>query len=691
MLRNFFLLLITAVFITSICIKAAGQEHNPEPVNRSVLALIDSSERSGRKIDKSNIHKLLEMPLNRNGFMLDYFDVEKRPLPSFKKYKAILIWFTDNKMRKPFEYYAWLQNAMKAGVKLIVINGFGADVDHKGSPVSPEFKIKTLSQFGVAAGQSVPYSDNPFIVKESFLRPDDFRFNTKTPVSGISYEYFRLDKSKLKSWKDLVRTDIDNSASSVIAAGKSGGWIYSFLHAVRYFEKPAFRINWDLNPFEFTKAALSAENFPKPDVTTFFGLRGAFSHIDGDGQCNLSLDFPGKPQKASKIVFEKVIQKYHIPVTVGLVAARVDPKALGKKEWFPLWQKIMAAENVQSGCHGYAHPMNWSMGTLAFQNIANYSYSHKRETYDAMKFLEETVFPAGQKVELMLWTGDCEPLEEAIAEVYNYGALNLNGGNARYDAVYDSVSSVCGLTRPVGRYRQVYAPAGNEYLYTNGWTENFGGFINVIDTFKMTENPKRLLPVNIYYHFYIGERQAGLASLKKIHEWAASQPLCWLHAVEYVKAVHGVFAAQIYKKSSSYLIKNYKDCLTFRFDNTSLNIDMNKSSGVLGFNHHAGDLYVSLAGGDEAEVFLSADKPDRPCLLSSTAYLRNCRSDNASWQGEARIYVKGKIVLQGLRPETEFAVMVGKDNRKVKSNKKGLLEVTLPAGNGRWLEVKVGF
>jgi len=112
---------------------------------------------------------------------------------------------------------------------------------------------------------------------------------------------------------------------------------------------------------------------------------------------------------------------------------------------------------------------------------------------------------------------------------------------------------------------------------------------------------------------------------------------------------------------------------------------------VLGFNHHADDLYVSLAGGETAEIFLSSGKPSNPCLLSSTSFLKECRIKSNSWQTKARIYVKGQIILQGFKPEIEAIVMVGKSKSRVLSDKSGLLKVELPAGTGEWLEVKVGF
>ena len=42
----------------------------------------------------------------------------------------------------------------------------------------------------------------------------------------------------------------------------------------------------------------------------------------------------------------------------------------------------------------------------------------------------------------------------------------------------------------------------NENLFTDLWRRDFNGLENVIETYKRTENPRRLQCANLYYHFY---------------------------------------------------------------------------------------------------------------------------------------------------------------------------------------------
>ena len=50
----------------------------------------------------------------------------------------------------------------------------------------------------------------------------------------------------------------------------------------------------------------------------------------------------------------------------------------------------------------------------------------------------------------------------------------------------------------------------NENVYTNDWTGPFYGFRDVIDTFRMTGEPRRLKPINLYYHTYSASKVAAL-------------------------------------------------------------------------------------------------------------------------------------------------------------------------------------
>src|SRR4029453_5395461 len=90
------------------------------------------------------------------------------------------------------------------------------------------------------------------------------------------------------------------------------------------------------------------------------------------------------------------------------------------------------------------------------------------------------------------------------------GVPNINGGDTMLDREWPSYTRVAPLMRPVGSHWQNYTSASNENVYTNLWKGPFYGFRNVLETFRRTEHPRRVTPVNVYYHYYSAERVAGL-------------------------------------------------------------------------------------------------------------------------------------------------------------------------------------
>jgi hypothetical protein len=45
-----------------------------------------------------------------------------------------------------------------------------------------------------------------------------------------------------------------------------------------------------------------------------------------------------------------------------------------------------------------------------------------------------------------------------------------------------------------------------------------GGYIHTIETFKRTETPRRLKPMNIYYHLFCGDYPDATKVLREVYE-----------------------------------------------------------------------------------------------------------------------------------------------------------------------------
>jgi len=183
------------------------------------------------------------------------------------------------------------------------------------------------------------------------------------------------------------------------------------------------------------------------------------------------------------------------------------------------------------------------------------------------------------------------------------------------DGEYPSYTGVAPLYRQVGPYLQVHSANSDQNTYTGLWTGPFGGFQNVIQTFQRTESPRRILPVDVYYHFYSGERYASVLALQRIYQWVLEHrdELFPVYASRYISVVQGLFTTRIERQGrDTWRISGNGACRTLRFDPCPRFPDWRRSSGLLGFRHYQGALYVSLDESPEHVVALTDRPPTVP-------------------------------------------------------------------------------
>ena len=654
------------------------QAAHTQEFNRRVLGLYDSTE---TPVYQCNIPRMLEMPLTRLGLVVDYHDARQRPLPDFSAYRAIAVWFNDSRLNEPEEFLRWLTRAANAGVRIIIIDETGADADDSGRATSAEATEALLAALGLKQGD-VPYLSNPFIVKTELLRPDAFGFEIPEPGEPPAYRDYRLAGDGLKPWLEVWREDVADSRAVAVAAGEKGGFISDQQMVAQTISSPIWQLRWYLDPFLFLTEATGTEGSLRPDTTTAFGLRAAFSHIDGDGEMNYTRDMPGKQRVVTEILHEQVLSAYPVPITLSYIAARMLPEGGATPELLETYRKTLALPNITPAAHGYTHPMKWHEGILGL-SVPGYTYNARTETVGALQIITNTVCPPDKPARIFLWTGDCLATQDALAALAEFEYLNLNGGDPRYDELYNSISNICAPGIKIGPYRQIYAAASNEYLYTNGWRENFGGFANVTHTFRNTTEP-RYLPVNIYFHNYICERQAGVNSIRKVFDWALAQNLCWLTAEEYSRSVLGLYRARWSRSAKdAYHISDYSGLNTVRLDGEARHVEMRGSGTIAGYTHFAGARYISLLPGERATFTLRAEEGELPYIRHSTALLREVRLEERGLTLEARLFPAGFIEIGGL------------GGRKISAGSADAAlpvegaRVLLPQGLGEWLKIRI--
>ena len=272
----------------------------------------------------------------------------------------------------------------------------------------------------------------------------------------------------------------------------------------------------------------------------------------------------------------------------------------------------------------------------------------------------EEMAPEGKHGTLYLWSGGAEPFEGAIARTRRLGLRNLNGGDSRFDADYPSISYLAPISRAAGAERQIYAGNANDYIYITDGGGRDHGFLHLDATINATESPRRLKPINIYYHMFAGERAAQLAGVRHHLDAARQAAVTPIAASHYAAIADGFFSTQMTALGeSSWLIQNRGALQTVRFDDVAaLAVDFTRSVGVIGQRRKENSLYVALDEAyDEVIVALGPDAGESadtsaPHLIEGRWTFRDMRRRECGFTVMAKGYGTGQMTWGGLKPGT---------------------------------------
>ncbi len=399
-----------------------------------------------------------------------------------------------------------------------------------------------------------------------------------------------------------------------------------------YLIKPIFNDSlWVFDPFWLFRKVFG--NIPAPDVTTESGMRILTVHIDGDGFTGNSFVEPGKID--GEVLRDKILKKYKLPTTASVIVAEVDPKGLYPKK-APFYQKvaksIFSLPYVEAASHTYSHPFDWykfyllTLGKKVsaknllygiYLKVPGYHPSLKKEIFWSVKFISDRLCPPHKKAEVFLWSGDCLPPKPAIKMTYQIPVYNVNGGDTDISDTAPFLSHVSPMGINRRDYFQVYAPFQNEEVYTNNWKLK-SGYVRVISGFKLTEKPRRLKPISLYYHYYSAYYPASLEALKTVYNWATSQETIPLFLSEYAQKVmefRGSALATFNTGEEGIVFCSAGKLNTLRLNREGELPSINRSSGVTGYRKINNSLYVSLNTNSRCRVIVFKKNPENRFYL----------------------------------------------------------------------------
>ena len=669
---------------------------------RRILALHDSSESVGEEDDHgvelerpidaevSLAHKLAELPLNHLGLAVDHLDVDKGELPSedeMGRYRGVLLWFGDDRVRRPDELLEWLAREAGAGRRIVVMEHLGAFEDLDGHPADPALLERT---FGALGGRYLgQFTDDSSVIALVRADPEMVGFERKLPGRLDVYQQVRA-ASGTHVYVQIERTDLADSTSDAVWTGPSGGFVLpTFAYAEdRLGERYVTR--WIIDPFRFFEEAFDVGGWLRPDFTTRNGRRIFYSQIDGDGMEQLSeLDFRSR---CGAIVRDEILAAYELPFTASVVVGYTAPPpiGLGTQIDVDVARSIFARDNVEVGSHGLAHPMDWRGGAtaeLSVPDLPGYTLSGESEIAQSVAYIDAELAPPGKPCTIMLWTGWCNPNEAELAVAYRLGLRNLNGGDPRMDEHYPSYAHLVAPVHAVGRLYQFQTSAANDYILTDGWVPPYYRFRNVVRTFEQAGAPRRVVPIDVYFHFYIARNLAGLTGLREVLDWVVAQPIAPMFTSEYVDVARDFQWARIARRGDRWTVRKGGALRTLRADGL-IDVDVERSRGVLGYlqDRALGVTYVHLDGSGEVAVEVGHAPPRRAYLAEASHPVDALVVDGATISFETHGPGNRTFVFAGLAPGVAYRVNGG---ARVVTDGDGRLPLDLGAGRAERERVRV--
>ncbi|WP_236572465.1 bifunctional glycoside hydrolase 114/ polysaccharide deacetylase family protein [Burkholderia sp. 8Y] len=558
--------------------------------------------------------RYVSMPLNWLGYRVEFADIAK-PLPEGDlsgRYAGIVMWL-DSPAPDRAGFRGWLEAQVDHHVPVAMLTTFGIDIEGDLAqkldlvPVAgrPGNRLRVESMDASMMGFEMKPQPEPHDTTN--VRAGPRSHSLLRLASADAGNDFAIDAAAITPW---------------------GGYA---MRPFAVFDMPmANEARWVLQPIRFFRAALRLpDDMPAPDPTTENGRRLLMTHIDGDGLASRAeFNVNGGPMKVSASAppqysgdaLYNVIREFGLPTTVSVIEGEISDEGPYPKDaprLRAIAREIFALPNVEMASHTYTHPLQWMRvtglgksggdtetaegGSRANYNglsidIPGYRYDTDREIGGSIRYIDRLA-PAGKRVKVLLWSGDCQVPAPVIEAADKAGVYNMNGGDTLITKRYPSWAAIAPLGVDKNGFFQVFAPNQNEEPYTALWQGPYYGYLRVLETFDMTEHPIRFKPVDVYYHMFSGTKYASVKTLSDVYRTLSAQPLMPVYASEYAQKVLDFERMDVSRDGDFWRIHGGGALRTVRLPEGRVP-DLASAEGVAGYLPGPGGVYVHLTGAD---------------------------------------------------------------------------------------------
>jgi hypothetical protein len=604
-----------------------------------VLVVYDGAEEAD--LTSTPAHRQLALPLEHLGLAVDYAEV-RAGLPGGSlagRYAGVISYFTDDELADPGRWRRFVTRALDDGVPFVVVGHLGFTID---APLAARLGLEGTEGDGLRPPLRLGRTD-ALVGLETRPRPG----RDVPPV-------------RVKGQGAVAHAEVVDSRGRRATPVFTTAWGGAALDPFVVQEGWRRRLRWVLDPFAFFARALRLPPMPVLDLTTENGSRLLLSHIDGDGFVSRA-EFPGTPY-SGEIIRREILERYPIPTTVSLIEAETGPAGLYPQQSQALEaiaRGILALPYIEVATHTFSHPFDWARAATGAPRVVDpddedddddplhlpvpgYRFDLRREIEGSVRYIDERLAPAHKKTRVVLWSGSAFPGEDALRLTEALGLFHMNGANADEPIETLSLTMVPSSGRPVGRAFQVYAPAPNEIPYTNDWRGPYYGFRRIVDFFRFTDEPRRLKPLSIYYHFYSGTKPAALAALQEAYEDALSRDVRCVWVSAYAAKVRQFQEARLFRHADgSWRIDGVGHLRTVRLPREAGWPDLDRSQGVVGVRDLPQGRYVALDGSPSVRLVLRPQPPPGPYLERTNGEIMSHRRGQRDGRTEVTLRLRG--------------------------------------------------
>lgn len=615
-------------YISNIELNEIGQS-SKNAFKREILILYNGKKLEDNLVNISYAHIFASTPLEYMGYIPVLKDINT-PLPYgdlSSRYAGVIVWM-EHQLNDYNRLMKWTDYVISQDVKLLFLGDESLALDH------------TLTQ---KLGLSITKNLTKKQTKNSITNQDEMIGYEVQP--SIKFHENMID---IKNENSLLQYQNEKSQHSTLAAIMPwGGFVLDDTLMANFGDDNL----WIVDPFKLFEKALSLSQIPIPDPTTENGRRLMFLHVDGDASMNRVENNP--EQFSIELILSDFLIPYTFPQSISIIESETAPYGSYpklSKQLENAARKIFKLPHVEGATHTYGHPYKWRKIEEDPTNpkyaipLKEYTFSAQREIGDSLEYINKNLIPKNrERAKTVFWTGDCYPSKNVLDYVYSHDIININGGDTIITNDRPWLSLIQPFSIKSGDYYQVYTGQQNENVYTNDWLGPFWGFKKVIQTFQLTNQPRRFKPINVYYHFYSASKRASYIALKNIYDWVSKQKVMHIFTSEYPSKVTNFYDASLANDDNIWLLKGFDSLRTIRIPESFGYPIIEESEGVIGYKNNNKDFYVHLDAKKEKLLVLGKEELNQNILVEANARLISKDQNKLHFKGYMPISLSFKV------------------------------------------------